>query len=117
MCRLGRRSMQPERMRLAKQNVATSGTHVEQQVQKTEMRNERAVALRIYRVLEVLPDDSDTGAAHLLRIEIARRAACTGEVAARAEPLAEIDQTIRLRAGEPETRRPQHRRVDVEPFA
>ena len=74
-------------MRAIEEDVAAIGAAVEKQIDEPEMRNEPAlgVALRIHRVREALPDQADACAAHLLVVEIARRAAASGEIRAREE--------------------------------
>src|SRR5262245_21832028 len=69
------------------QQIAARRAAVEQQVDEREVRHEAelAVALRILRVIEVLPDHADAGAAHPLDVEVVRRATAAGEIRARAD--------------------------------
>src|SRR5438105_4658754 len=110
--------LRAQRVALVEQDVARGGAVVEEQVEEAEVRAEAelGVALRVRRVIEVLPDHADAAAAHLLGVEPARGRAAR-QVAARADLAAEIDQACGAVAGQAERRRAHDRHVDAEPTA
>src|SRR3569623_1842993 len=106
-----------QRMHAVVQRGVGVGADVEDQVEEAEVRDERAVALRVARMLEVLPDHADAAAAELLDIEIARRAAAAREIGARADLLAHVEDAIGLVPLQREPARPDDRHLDAEPGA
>src|SRR5207248_8075851 len=105
-----------QRVTALEQHAAARIAAVEEEIEKAQVRHEAAlgVALAIDRMREALPDHADAGAAHLLDVEIVRRAARAREVRPRAELVAQIDQALGLAGSELKRRRPQDRRPDPE---
>src|SRR5580765_6326929 len=102
-------------MAAMEQDVARAGAVVEEQVEEAHVRDEAelGIAMRVDRVIEVLPDQANAGAAHQLVVDLL----AAGEIAMSSDLVAQVDDARGTVALEAEGRCAHGRNVDAQPAA